>query len=133
MTQQSGPRSPRQDDQLAHETQGLEKAGHSTRAEEWRDPEPSAEDQPTTNPIPDGRGTPAGMDEQDIAARTELAQFLGRSAFPGRAEELLSVAQQNQATDVVLAQLRRLPAGETFENVQQVVQRLGFGTEQERS
>jgi len=38
--QQSGPVGPRQDEQLAHETQGLVKGGHSTRAEEWRDPEP---------------------------------------------------------------------------------------------
>ncbi|GEM34662.1 hypothetical protein NN3_56690 [Nocardia neocaledoniensis NBRC 108232] len=39
---------PQQDDQLAHELQGTIKGNRSSRAEEWRDPEPPADDDPET-------------------------------------------------------------------------------------
>ncbi|MFF0527743.1 hypothetical protein ACFYT3_05075 [Nocardia amikacinitolerans] len=35
---------PKRDDQLAHELQGALKGNRSTRADEWRDPEPLADD-----------------------------------------------------------------------------------------
>ncbi|MCO1578928.1 hypothetical protein M8C13_24540 [Crossiella sp. SN42] len=37
---------PRKDEQLEAETQGMIKANRPTRAEEWRDPEPPADDDP---------------------------------------------------------------------------------------
>ena len=63
--QQSGPVGPREDDELKHETRGLEQGGHSTHAEEWREPEPAGEDQPTGDEhvVPEWleQGTPPGM------------------------------------------------------------------------
>ncbi|NKQ57152.1 hypothetical protein HFP15_30205 [Amycolatopsis sp. K13G38] len=38
--------SPREDDQLKHELQGTLQGNGSSRAEEWRDPEPPADDDP---------------------------------------------------------------------------------------
>jgi hypothetical protein len=38
--------SPRDDDALEKELRGTLQANHSTRAEEWRDPEPPADDDP---------------------------------------------------------------------------------------
>ncbi|MCP2315414.1 hypothetical protein APR12_000744 [Nocardia amikacinitolerans] len=35
---------PKRDDQLAHELEGALKGNRSTRADEWRDPEPLADD-----------------------------------------------------------------------------------------
>lgn len=36
----------RQDDQLRHELEGTLRGNRSSRAEEWRDPEPPADDDP---------------------------------------------------------------------------------------
>ena len=36
--------SPREDDELKHELEGMMRAGRSTHAEEWKDPEPSGEE-----------------------------------------------------------------------------------------
>ncbi|GAB2655751.1 hypothetical protein ACWDYH_33640 [Nocardia goodfellowii] len=35
---------PKQDDELAHELQGTLRGNRSSRAEEWREPEPLADD-----------------------------------------------------------------------------------------
>jgi hypothetical protein len=46
MERGSGKHSAREDDELKSEMQGMLKANHSTRAEEWRDPEGPADDDP---------------------------------------------------------------------------------------
>lgn len=38
--------NPRQDEELKHELQGMVHANRPQRAEEWRDPEPPADDDP---------------------------------------------------------------------------------------
>jgi hypothetical protein len=136
MTQQSGTHGPRKDDQLADETRGLVQGGHTTRAQEWRDPEPAGEDQPTGDRAilsEDRRSAPSGMDTQDIAERSEIARFLDRATFPGNRNELLASAETHQATDHVREQLGRLPEGQRFENMQDVARALGIGTEEERT
>lgn len=47
--------SPREDDALKAEMQGMLKSGRPTRAEEWRDPEPPADDDPAVPPFDAGR------------------------------------------------------------------------------
>jgi hypothetical protein len=44
----------------------------------------------------------------------------------------VSKAEEGNAPDRVLADLRRLPAGEEFTNVQDVARALDIGTEQQR-
>jgi CBS domain-containing protein len=44
----SDKHGPRQDDELKHELHGLEQADRRVRAEEWRDPEPPADDDPAS-------------------------------------------------------------------------------------
>ncbi len=46
MDRGSDKHGARQDDYLKKELRGLEQADHSTRAQEWRDPEPPADDDP---------------------------------------------------------------------------------------
>ena len=77
-------------------------------------------------------GTPTGTDPGDIERRAALAEVLGKEVWPADRDQLLAKAEEATASDVVLAQLRRLPAGEQFTNVQEVAQALGLGTEQER-
>lgn len=131
--QQSDKHGPLQDEQLAHEVQGLVQGGHRSRAEEWREDQFPGEDQPDIdrNIVPeDRRATPPGMDFDDVETRSELARFIGRH-YPATKAELVQVAADNEATDEVMGHLQRLPEG-SYENVQQVAEALGLGTESQR-
>ena len=76
--------------------------------------------------------TPAGTDQGDIEGRAALAEVLGKEVWPADRDRLVAKAQEGTAADAVLTQLRRLPEGRTFDNVQDVAQALGLGTEQQR-
>ena len=55
MERASAKISPREDDQLKHELRGTLQGNRPSRAEEWRDPEPPADDDPdirTAGPPP---------------------------------------------------------------------------------
>jgi hypothetical protein len=134
--QQSGQVGPAQDERLEHETRGEVQGGRSSRAEEWREPEPAGEDQPTGDRLitpEDRRGTPEGMTSADVDARSDVARYLGLSAFPGDRESLLATARENSAPDWVLGALSRLPDDQRFENVQDVARAAGIGTEEPRA
>lgn len=135
MERGSDKHGPRVDEEMAHEVEGLLRAGRSTHAEEWKDPEPAGEDQPDVDRDPGGTlvgGTPEGMTEQDVETRSELAQALGKEVYPATGGRLVEVARERAATDRVIDLLRRLPAQDSFQNVQEVWAALGGGTEQQR-
>jgi hypothetical protein len=77
-------------------------------------------------------GTPAGTDPADVERRSALAEHLGKEVWPADRDTLVAKAEESNAPDGVLAQLRRLPEGQQFANVQDVAQALGLGTEQQR-
>jgi len=79
--------------------------------------------QPATSP---------GTDEGGIERRAALAEVLGKELWPADRDQLVAKAQEGHAADRVLADLRRLPEGQQFENVQDVARALGIGTEQQR-
>lgn len=64
----------------------------------------------------------------DTEARSEIARFLGKEVWPADRDTLLQVAQDNQATDAVLARLADLPADQQFGNVQDVAVALGLAS-----
>ncbi len=76
--------------------------------------------------------TAPGTDQGDIERRAALAEVLGKEVWPADRDQLLAKAQESNASDAVLGQLRRLPEGQQFTNVQDVAQALGLGTEQQR-
>jgi hypothetical protein len=130
----SDKHGPLHDDMLKAQTEGMLRAGRSTHAEEWRDPEPSGEDQPDVDAAPDGTlvgGTPDGMTAADVESRSELARHLGR-VYPADRERLLEAARTNNAPAPVLGLLEGLPAGRNFANVQEVWAATGGGTEEHR-
>jgi len=131
----SDKHSPMRDDQLKHETEGLVRAGHSTHAEEWKDPEPSGEDQPDSDLVPDGTmhgATPAGTTPDDIEGRAELAGYLGKDCYPMVREQVINLAMDRQAPDRVVDLVRRLPSGREFHNVNEIWIAVGGGVESER-
>src|SRR3954453_711614 len=124
--------SPRVDEELEHEVQGMLKAEHATRAEEWREVEPVAEGDPDLTADPAGTlvgGTPVGMTQDAVVARAGLSRWLTREPFPGTRDDLVEAARDHRAPDAVVAELERLPEGETFERIGDVARALGYPTE----
>ena len=124
--------SARLDEELQHEVEGMVRSGRSTHSEEWTDPEPAAEGEPDVDAAPNGTlvgGTPVGMDADAVVARTELARWLDRADFPSTGPQLAEAARDHRAPDAVVAELERLPDGETYERIGDVVRALGYPTE----
>ncbi|MGY1622632.1 DUF2795 domain-containing protein [Geodermatophilus sp. SYSU D00965] len=124
--------SPRLDEELEHETQGMLRAERATRAEEWREVEPVAEGDPDLTADPQGTlvgGTPVGMDADAVVRRAELARWLDRADFPSDGPALVEAALDHRAPDNVVDELRRLPEGETYKRIGDVVRALGYPTE----
>ncbi|MGY1745527.1 DUF2795 domain-containing protein [Blastococcus sp. SYSU D00695] len=76
--------------------------------------------------------TAPGTDPAGIERRAAIAEALGKEVWPADRDALLARAREADAADPVLGDLQRLPAGRTFDNVQQVAEALGLGTEQQR-
>ena len=121
-----------QDDRLKAATEGMVRAGRSTHAQEWADPEPTAETDPDIDASPADTlvgGTPVGMDADAVVARAELARWLDRADFPSTGPDLVEAALDHRAPDAVVDELRRPPEGETYERIGDVVRALGYPTE----
>jgi hypothetical protein len=124
--------SPRVDEELEHEIQGMLKGEHAPRSHEWREVEPIAEGDPDITADPAGTlvgGVPVGMTEDAVVARAELARWLTREPFPGTREDLVEMARDHRAPDAVVAELEKLPDGEVFERIGDVARALGYPTE----
>jgi len=113
----SSQHGPRMDEEMKSETASLvHGAPIETRAEPWRQMEPTTEDERE----PDTLGA-----RDEIEARSLLAISLRPSAFPGDRARLIGMAQAENATQEVMSWLDRLPADVTFANVQAVWDALG--------
>jgi hypothetical protein len=92
-----------------------------TRAKETRSV--SDPHQPATAP---------GTDQGDVERLAALAEALGPEVWPADRDQLVAKAEEGDASDAVLGELRRLPGDQQFTNVQDVARALGLGTEQHR-
>ncbi len=118
----------RMDDAMAAETDSLTRgAPIESRVEEWREAEPSGEDQPVPDMILNGdsRETNGSLGHDELELRSELAKRLRKSAFPANRQTLEEIAAEEQAPGPILDLLRRLPDGRTFENTSDIWQALG--------
>ncbi|QPP10406.1 DUF2795 domain-containing protein [Streptomyces bathyalis] len=116
------------DDEAKREMQGWIRSGHPTRAEEWDDPEPGADDDPeiTEHPVQQGLRSTDREEAEDEALRSELARHLGRGAFPAGREGLKRTLMDQYAPDFLVETVRELPkGGEKYGNVQEVMAALG--------
>ncbi|MEV5750036.1 DUF2795 domain-containing protein [Actinoallomurus sp. NPDC052308] len=134
MGDQSAKHGPHIDDQLRHETEGLERAARPTRVEEWKEPEPVEDDRdrdPTSANLADREGTPPGMSPDDVERRSDIARYLAGFHEPMRPAALADRAARNGAPDDVVRDLRNLPDQE-YTRVAEVSEALGLGNETRR-
>ena len=135
MERGSDKHSPRVDDALGAEVEGMMRSGRETRGQQWHSAEPSGEDQPDVDLAPDGTlagGVPDGMTEGDVEQRAQIAAYLGKEVWPAGSQALTAKATELGAPEDVLDQLRRLPPSAVFDNLQDVWQALQGGTEAHR-
>lgn len=115
------------DDEAKREMQGRLRSVYPTRAEEWDDPEPGADDDPvvTEGPVPPP-GSADAQEAADEALRFDLARHLGRRSFPADRAELIRVLEEEYAPGPLVDTVRELPDdGTEYANVQQVMTALG--------
>ena len=118
MTRESTKHGPKLDDALKHETRSLEQgAPIESRSQESREAEGPADFERDV----DSRTAPPGaLGSDPVEARRELSRHLRISAFPADRAGLLAEAEDQHATEPVLAALRTLPEGESYETVGEV-------------
>lgn len=134
MPDMSDKHSPKLDDEIAHETQGMVRGGHPTHAEEFKETEPFSDDapaDPTRAAAGDREGSPPGMSARDVEGRSSLARMLTGVRYPARPNELIRHAAEGGAPDDAVDQLRTLPRRE-YENLADVAEELGYGREERR-
>jgi hypothetical protein len=123
----------RVDDAMSAETESLERgAPVESRVEEWREAEPSGDDQPVPDAVLNGdaRDVANGLGHDEVELRAEIAKRLRKSSFPANRQQLEDVAAEEQAPGHILDLLRRLPDGRVFENTQDVWRALGGNVEE---
>lgn len=131
MMESGGLHGPREDDALKREVRSELQAGRATRVEEWREPEPSGEDQPeatVTAGTPEGRARPPA-EEEAIEIRSDLARHLDHKVFPANRERILDTLREHQATDQLIEFASRLPEGVTFTRFHDVLVALDLPVE----
>jgi len=129
--QESATHGPRRDDALKREVRSELQAKRATRAEEWREPEPPAEDEPEATWVLAGwpGGTPPGEDWESIELRSALAAHLERAAFPATRRKLLETLAAHQAEQRLLDLVSSVPDGARFAKFGDLVRALGLPVE----
>jgi hypothetical protein len=125
MPRGSDKHSARIDDSLEHDTRPLTQGSPmEARADEARQQEGAADDEPTTDALLTGDlhpGQPSDdlLDHDEAEARSRLASYLRPSVWPADREALVACATDLNAPPDVLDRLRGLPDG-TFSHTEAV-------------
>ncbi|MGN9845385.1 DUF2795 domain-containing protein [Nonomuraea sp. H19] len=131
----SDKHGPRLDEQQKHEDEGLVRGGGTTHAEEWKEPEamPSPGEESLQSSYPPGHepGTPAGITQQGVDVRSELAKWLSDCQWPAAKDDLVRHAERVQVPDEVADMVESLP-DRRYTNVAEVAKALGLGVEKRR-
>ena len=125
------------DDAMADETEALVRSGHEPRVSEHREMEPSGDDQPIADVRLSGQRNSYADPYPEVSAdelelRSDIAKHLRASVWPANRQTLEAVAVEEQAPAGILEQLRSLPDGVEFDNVQDVWHALGHTGETHR-
>lgn len=119
----SSKHGPRLDDQMAFEVKG------EGRIEEWREPEPSGDDQPDVSWTPQGHHGTDTPDDKNPDRREERARvgaYVPRDVFPADRAALLERASADNAPDEVIDVLSQLPPDVTYPGPPELWMALGL-------
>ncbi|MEV5828165.1 DUF2795 domain-containing protein [Spirillospora sp. NPDC052242] len=134
MPDKSDKHGARLDDEIGRETQGMVRGGHSTHAEEFKETEPTS-DQDTWEPAERGgdarEGSPPGMSASDVEDRSALARLLSGVRYPARPNDLVAHVSDAGGGEDAVGALETLPDRE-YENLADVAEELGYGREERR-
>lgn len=136
MERGSDKHGARMDEAMAKEVEGTLTGRAQTRAEEFRQAEPSGEDQPEVDIAPGTTltgGVPDGMTSEDVERRSQIGAYFGTTVWPATGEQLVAVAREREAPDDVVAQLSYAPQGRSYANLQELWTAMKGGTEDHRS
>jgi hypothetical protein len=120
MEREGTKHGPLMDDELKHETEGLVRGQGPTHAEEWKEPEPSAPDEDATYADPRAPGTPAGLTNEDVELRSELASILQPLQLPASREDVLLRVTDADATAALRARVEQL-SDRSYDNLGEVL------------
>jgi hypothetical protein len=126
MTQSGGTHGQWRDDALKRAVEDEMRAGHATRADEWREPEPPADDEPEATWAPQGR--PGDLDSLEL--RSDLARHLDRATFPADRDHLLDTLAAHKAPPSLMDLAAQLPEGTKFRHFGDVARALGLPAEE---
>lgn len=136
MDRGSSEHSPRMDERLEHDVQGMMKGGRPTHAAEWKEPEPAGEDQADPGqlgePLDRQPAPPPGMTREEVELRSLIGEHLHRTVFPADVSGLLDALAQTQAPDRLLQLVGQLPTGRVFASLGEVLAALGLHREDHR-
>ena len=130
MPRGSDKHSPRIDDGLGHDTRPLTQgAPMEARADEARQQEGAADDEPTTDTLLSGELRPhdtqdALLDHDEAEARSQIASYLRPSIWPADREALMACAQDLNAPPHIVEWLAQLP-DDTYTHTEAVWEALG--------
>lgn len=110
---------PMRDDELAHEAEGLTRGARASRAEPWREPEPT---DGYTGPVPrQNDHAPFGI--------SDLAAALDQAEFPQAPPDLIHVAEKHGAAYPILEALRHLPEDQEYADLGDLADAVGVTPE----
>ncbi len=117
----------RVDEEMAEEVAPLTHgAPLESRAREDLEAEPPGDGEPTPDAlVGSGDAGGPGLSHDDVELRSEIARHLRPHAFPATRDALVAVAEQEGASDAVVALLGTLPGGVEFAQVSDVWRALG--------
>ncbi|WP_267243308.1 DUF2795 domain-containing protein [Streptomyces sp. PR69] len=113
--------SVHKDEEMKHELQGLLRSGHPTRAEEWHDVEPAADDDPDIASGPIGAWE---FLQPAHTLETELGRHLGRTAFPATRVDLVRILTERHAPDRLIRMVNALPAQGSYTSAAEIIRTL---------
>ncbi|SEG93152.1 Protein of unknown function [Thermomonospora echinospora] len=132
MPRDSAKRSPRVDDELKHETEGMIRGGGPTHVEEWRQPEPTGEPPASAQMPPERQGGGVDMTAREVEWRSQIAQVLAPLDYPADRGKILAFLERNHAPGNVVTAMTGLPKDRKFHNVGEIARAIGIHTEQHR-
>jgi hypothetical protein len=121
---------PIQDEQLAHETEGMVRGTpQRPHAEEWRETEPLDGADPEPFRPDGGEPRPSG---RDVDLRSEFTRVMTRDMFPADRDALLSRLADADAPQDLVDRVSRLAAGHKFGSAHEVLEALGISSPEHR-